>query len=185
MDITDGTVVQRMDYDAFGNVLLDTNPGFQPFGFAGGIYDLDTGLVRFGARDYDSEIGRWTSKDPIGFEGGDINLFGYVVQEPVNRIDPYGLEILMCGRKVDGFPFVGNHAYAWDTTTDKATGMRGSSGSGRDSDEKGPMKGDSCNVVENSAGKEEKIMDFMRRNQNNGIWFPVVNDCHNAVSQVG
>jgi YD repeat-containing protein len=46
-----GQVVQRMDYDAFGRVLQDTNPGFQPFGFAGGLYDDDTGLVRFGARE--------------------------------------------------------------------------------------------------------------------------------------
>ncbi|MDP1697369.1 MAG: hypothetical protein Q8L45_06260 [Xanthomonadaceae bacterium] len=37
-----GAVAQRMDYDAFGNVTLDTNPGFQPFGFAGGLYDRDT-----------------------------------------------------------------------------------------------------------------------------------------------
>jgi YD repeat-containing protein len=41
-----GQVVQRMDYDAFGRVLQDTNPGFQPFGFAGGRYDADTGTKR-------------------------------------------------------------------------------------------------------------------------------------------
>jgi RHS repeat-associated protein len=64
-----GEVVQRIDYDEFGRVLEDTNPGFQPFGFAGGIYDSNTGLVRFGARDYDAETGRWYSKDPIGFDG--------------------------------------------------------------------------------------------------------------------
>ena len=45
---------QRLDYDPYGVVLTDTNPGFQPFGFAGGLYDPDTGLVRFGARDYDA-----------------------------------------------------------------------------------------------------------------------------------
>jgi len=44
--------VQRLDYDEFGRVLLDTNPGFVPFGYAGGLYDADTGLVRFGSRDY-------------------------------------------------------------------------------------------------------------------------------------
>jgi len=38
-------VVQRMDYDEFGNVSVDTNPGFQPFGFAGGLYDPDTKLA--------------------------------------------------------------------------------------------------------------------------------------------
>ncbi|MDS4031603.1 MAG: hypothetical protein RKO66_16235 [Candidatus Contendobacter sp.] len=36
---------------------LDTSPGFQPFGFAGGLYDKDTGLVRFGARDYGAADG--------------------------------------------------------------------------------------------------------------------------------
>ena len=60
VDGADGSVVQRMDYDAWGNVLVDTNPGFQPFGYAGGIYDRDLKLVRFGARDYDPEGGRWT-----------------------------------------------------------------------------------------------------------------------------
>ena len=43
----DGSIAQRMDYDDWGNVTQDTNPGMQPFGFAGGIYDRDTGLVRF------------------------------------------------------------------------------------------------------------------------------------------
>ncbi|MBA2713377.1 MAG: hypothetical protein H0U55_07475 [Rubrobacteraceae bacterium] len=78
-----GEIVQRMDYDEFGNVTLDSNPGFQPFGFAGGLYDRDTGLLRFGARDYDPETGRWTAKDPIGFAGGDTNLYGYVLFNPV------------------------------------------------------------------------------------------------------
>jgi RHS repeat-associated protein len=87
----DGSIAQQMDYDEFGRVIQDTNPGFQPFGFAGGIYDLHTGLIRFGARDYDAETGRWTRKDPIGFEGGDANLYGYVVNDPINFIDPNGL----------------------------------------------------------------------------------------------
>ncbi|WP_051937848.1 RHS repeat domain-containing protein [Ghiorsea bivora] len=85
-----GTVVQRMDYDDWGNVTNDTNPGFQPFGFAGGIYDRDTNLTRFGARDYDPETGRWTAKDPIRFDGGDTNLYGYVLSNPVNLVDPNG-----------------------------------------------------------------------------------------------
>jgi RHS repeat-associated protein len=83
-----------MDYDEFGNVLLDTNPGFQPFGFAGGLYDRDTKFVRFSARDYDAETGRWTVKDPIGFAGGDDNLYGYSGNDPVNQKDPNGLENL-------------------------------------------------------------------------------------------
>jgi len=86
-----GEVVQRMDYDAFGRVLQDTNPGFQPFGFAGGLYDDDTGLVRFGARDYDAYTGRWTAKDPVLFDSGSSNLYAYVNNDPVNVFDPSGL----------------------------------------------------------------------------------------------
>ncbi|HLG56456.1 MAG TPA: hypothetical protein VI485_14055 [Vicinamibacterales bacterium] len=50
---TTGVVVQRLDVQPFGEVIQDSNPGWQPFGFAGGLYDPDTGLIRFGARDYD------------------------------------------------------------------------------------------------------------------------------------
>jgi len=106
VDISDGSVVQRMDYDAFGNVTLDSNPGFQPFGFAGGIYDLDTQLTQFGARDYDAEIGRWTAKDPILFAGGDTNLYGYVLGDPVNFVDLYGLETgVITNGPTSGNPF--------------------------------------------------------------------------------
>jgi len=75
VDIATGTVAQRMRYDAFGVVIEDTRPGFQPFGFAGGIYDRDTGLVRFGTRGYDAVTGRWTAKDPILFDGGGTNFY--------------------------------------------------------------------------------------------------------------
>jgi len=90
INTANGAVTQRIDYDEFGNVTNDTNPGFQPFGFAGGIYDQHTGLTRFGARDYDPQIGRWTAKDPIRFEGGDANLYGYVINDPVNFVDQDG-----------------------------------------------------------------------------------------------
>jgi RHS repeat-associated protein len=84
-------IAQRIDYDEWGQALLDTSPGFQPFGFAGGLHDPDTGLVRVGARDYDPELGRWTAKDPIGFAGGGPNLYAYALDDPVNQLDPTGL----------------------------------------------------------------------------------------------
>jgi RHS repeat-associated protein len=90
LDAANGAVAQRLDYDQFGRVVRDTNPGFTPFGFAGGLYDPDTGLVRFGARDYDPEVGRWTAKDPLLFDGGDTNLYAYALGDPVNRTDPTG-----------------------------------------------------------------------------------------------
>ncbi|MBV8620948.1 MAG: RHS repeat-associated core domain-containing protein, partial [Curvibacter sp.] len=86
-----GEEMQRIDYDEWGQITLDTNPGFQPFGFAGGLYDPDTGLTRFGARDYDAQTGRWTAKDPILFEGGEVGLYGYVGGSPLNYIDPMGV----------------------------------------------------------------------------------------------
>jgi RHS repeat-associated protein len=87
-----GNVIKKIEYDTFGNIISDSNPAFAvPFGFAGGLYDRDTGLVRFGYRDYDPETGRWTAKDPILFAGGDTDLYGYCVNDPVNFIDPNGL----------------------------------------------------------------------------------------------
>ena len=98
VDATSGAIAQRLDYDTFGNVVLDTNPGFQPFGFGGGLYDSQTRLVHFGAREYDAHTGRWLTKDPMGFGGGDANLYAYVGDDPVNRADPSGLST------IPGFP---------------------------------------------------------------------------------
>lgn len=89
--VSDGNVMQRMEYDEFGRVLEDTNPGFQPFGFAGGLYDRETGLVRFGARDYDGVTGRWLVKDPIKFEGESANVYTYSNSDSINFIDFNGL----------------------------------------------------------------------------------------------
>jgi RHS repeat-associated protein len=82
----------RADYSSFGEqIMLSGAADWMPFGFAGGMYDADTRLVRFGARDYDAMVGRWSSKDPIGFGGGQANVFAYVGNDPVNGIDPTGL----------------------------------------------------------------------------------------------
>jgi RHS repeat-associated protein len=88
---TTGAVAQRLDFDEWGQVAADSSAGFQVFGFAGGIYDPDTGLVRFGARDYDPVVGRWTAKDPIRFAGGQAGLYVYVMNDPINNRDSGGL----------------------------------------------------------------------------------------------
>jgi len=80
VDIHDGTVVQRLDYDVFGKVTQDTQPGFQPFGFAGGLYDADTGLVRFGVREYDAETGRWTTLEP------NARVSAYALNNPIEQL---------------------------------------------------------------------------------------------------
>ena len=93
VELTSGEVMQATDYDAWGNITSETlAAGFGPlpFGYAGGLHDRTTGLVRFGAREYDPRLGRWLQPDPIGFAGGDSNLYAYVGGNPVLYHDPSG-----------------------------------------------------------------------------------------------
>jgi RHS repeat-associated protein len=87
-----GALVERITYDAFGAQLEDTNPAFGlAIGYAGGLRDPATGLVHFGARDYDPAAGRWTSRDPALYRGRQANLYAYVDNDPASRRDPSGL----------------------------------------------------------------------------------------------
>jgi RHS repeat-associated protein len=85
-------VLFRAEYTAFGEMtVLDGDVHATPFGFAGGLFDADTRLTRFGARDYDPMVGRWTAKDPIGFRSDDgPNLYTYVTSDPVHWVDTAG-----------------------------------------------------------------------------------------------
>ncbi|ARV44886.1 hypothetical protein BCV50_07530 [Bacillus subtilis] len=94
-----GTVLRELEHDSFGNIIADSNPRFVlPIGFAGGLADPDTELVRFGYRDYEPASGRWTAQDPILFRSGDFNLYAYVHNNPVTLRDPSGL---ICLSKAD------------------------------------------------------------------------------------
>jgi RHS repeat-associated protein len=91
---SDGSVVRRVDYDAYG-IERDASGTFElPIGWAGGLRDAATGLVRFGMRDYDPAAGRWTARDPSFFAGSPDNLYGYANNNPVTNRDPSGL---VCG----------------------------------------------------------------------------------------
>jgi len=103
VEISDGAIADRMEYDAIGRKTYKYYRDFQPFGFAGGFTLLGPNLVRFGARDYDPETGRWTSKDPIGFGGGDTSLYGYVLGDPINWTDFSG-SAQFGMRPLDGVP---------------------------------------------------------------------------------
>ncbi len=91
VDGATGKAMETIAYDAWGRVTADTGPSTLPIGFAGGLRDPDTSLVRFGARDYDTTAGRWTGPDPILYAAGDTNLYRYAGGDPVNATDPSGL----------------------------------------------------------------------------------------------
>lgn len=136
----DGHIVQSMRYDCFGNLLQAPGEAERralrlPLGFAGGLYDSDTGLTRFVWRDYDAATGRFTALDPLGAKGDDNDWYGYCVDDPVNRVDVWGLE----GEEADSKkPY-----YCWWTECDG----------------KGTMQGD-YKPIEGAQGKEPFLLDF-------------------------
>jgi len=86
-----GNTVKRVDYDSFGNVVSDSSPAFKvPLGFASGLADADTGLMHFGARDYEPSTGRWMQKDPLSLGGG-LNVYAYCGGDQMNLVDLQGL----------------------------------------------------------------------------------------------
>ena len=112
---TDGRIVQAMQYDSFGNLLsVRGNVVRLPLGFAGGLYDADTGLTRFPWRDYDADTGRFTALDPLGARGGDKDWYGYCVDDPVNRVDAWGLEGFLDGVQ----KITAGFGQLWDTAPD-------------------------------------------------------------------
>jgi len=104
VNVSNGNITQRIDYDAWGNQVSNLGSSISSLSFAGCLYDEHTGLVRFGARDFNPTIGRWTNKDPIGFGGGVSNLYEYCINDPVNFVDPSGLQwIFSIARYIGGF----------------------------------------------------------------------------------
>jgi RHS repeat-associated protein len=86
-----GSVEDRIAYDAYGNVVSETNPSAGGrLKYAGGQYDGGLGLTLFGARWYNSAAGRWLSQDPLGL-GPDSNPYRYVGNGPTDEADPSGL----------------------------------------------------------------------------------------------
>ena len=94
--LMDTTVVNHIVYDAFGNVVSSTNPSSLPtvtclFGFTGRPTDPATGLQNNGNRWYSPQAMRWMSQDPLGYDGGDTNLYRYCGNSVTNTVDPTGL----------------------------------------------------------------------------------------------
>ncbi|MFC1770140.1 RHS repeat-associated core domain-containing protein [Nitrospirota bacterium] len=90
----DGAVIERYAYSPFGvtDIVLDDAEFDNPYYFTGKPWDVEAGLMYFNARYYSPEMGRFISVDPIGFEGGDWNLYRYTGNNPINFTDPLGLD---------------------------------------------------------------------------------------------
>jgi RHS repeat-associated protein len=95
--LTDGSgaIAASYTYDPFGTTLTASaaQAGVNPFRFASGYFDSATGLLKFGTRYYDSSLGRWTQRDPIGGSIANPNAmdrYVYAGDSPVNLTDPSG-----------------------------------------------------------------------------------------------
>ena len=85
-----GQVAAEYEYDAYGNREAISEDIEQPYAFTGREWDGESGLYYYRARYYDPMMGRFLSEDPIGFGGGDANLYRYVGNNPINLRDPSG-----------------------------------------------------------------------------------------------
>ncbi|MBA3886538.1 MAG: RHS repeat-associated core domain-containing protein [Acidobacteria bacterium] len=94
--LADGSAAVQTEYtyEPFGGTSVSGTSTGSAFGFAGREND-GTGLYFYRARYYDSRTQRFLAEDPIGFLGGDINLYGYVWNEPTGYTDPTGLAVIM------------------------------------------------------------------------------------------
>ncbi len=88
-----GTSIDHIDYGAFGNLTAQSTPANgDRFQYAGMEADANTGLNYDRARWYDPKGGKFVGQDPIGFAGGDSNVYRYVGNSPANGFDPSGLD---------------------------------------------------------------------------------------------
>ena len=79
-------------YDPYGNLISSSGSlaGANLYRFSSKLAHVNGGVYYYGFRFYETATRRWLNRDPLGEEGG-INLYGYVSNSPLSRIDPFGL----------------------------------------------------------------------------------------------
>ncbi len=90
---TTGQTVNKYLYEPFGGSLYQSETRSNDFEFVGqlGVMNLDNDLLYMRNRFYSPSLGRFMNEDPIGLAGGDVSLYRYVGNDPVNWVDPWGL----------------------------------------------------------------------------------------------
>ena len=108
-----GGAVERYHYTPYGEVTIYTDDWSStrssslyanPYLYTGREHDAETGLYYYRARYYHARLGRFLSRDPIGYDGADVNLYGYVGNQPLQQFDPLGLTKYVPDTKLDGGP---------------------------------------------------------------------------------
>ena len=100
IDIDTKEIAAHYEYDPFGR-LLEKEGSFADenlYRFSTKRFDKTFGLYYYGYRFYSPDLGRFINCDPIGEKGG-LNLYGFVLNNPISGIDPFGLEC-MCGANI-------------------------------------------------------------------------------------
>ena len=197
--------VQQYEYDSFGNQHDMKNRIKQPYGYTGREHDRETGLRYYRARYYDGEVGRFISEDPIGFAGGDVNLYGYVFNQPTLLTDPSGRDVYDCIRPLDnslisklaGALDLG-HNYLWLTSENEGYGLAPVGGytvaniSGMKMKAiRGEIKVESsrvglCSLVTTDPCVEDKISEIIERemNPNEHPYYLLGGNCYDWVNKV-
>jgi RHS repeat-associated protein len=87
-----GAIANTYTYDSYGNLTASTGSLVNSFRYTGREPDAETGLYYYRARYYDQTTGRFIGEDPLGFDGGDVNFYTYVGNNPAKLVDPSGLK---------------------------------------------------------------------------------------------
>ena len=89
----EGEVVQHIEYVPFGEVFIEerNNVWNTPYLFNAKEFDEETGMYYYGARYYEPRLSLWMSTDPLGEKNPHLSPYNFVSNNPLNRIDPWGL----------------------------------------------------------------------------------------------
>jgi len=196
------TITAAFEYGPFGTLLYSSGieASVMRYRFSTKEYDQPVALYYYGFRFYSPVFGRWLNRDPLedkAFfrfyskymlkeerqklkEELIRSLYLFTMNAPIINLDSRGLAIWVCTRPTTSRLMPGNHVYFWDETTGTACGRQGSStGRGDETDlDIGPERGN-CSEVQGGDGMEAAVMSCCR--EPHGPWFPLGNDCHNAL----